>query len=85
MFKFESGCFARVELLAQDFSSLKNGECERVETRHEELNLWVEFEDNQYTLDWVAFSSLDGTQFDQGRRSFGTALQAAEQVAKIVN
>lgn len=77
--------YETVEQLAASFLTLKNGECEKIETRHEELNLWVEFEDNQYTLDWVAFSSLDGTQFDQGRMNFGTALQAAEQVAKIVN
>lgn len=77
--------YENVEQLAANFLNLKNGECEKIETRHDELDLWVEFEDNQYVLDWVAFSSIDGTQYDQGRMNFGTALQAAHQVAKIVN
>lgn len=85
MFKFNSDCVLREVLLADDFSSLTNGECERVETRHEELDLWVEYEDGYYILDWEAFSSVDGTRFDCGRISFDSAVKAAEKVAEIVN
>lgn len=75
--------FENVEQLAAEISNLPKGASDTIETRFDELRLWVSFNGFNYNLDWEAFSSIDGTRYDYGMAIYATALEAAESVARF--
>lgn len=75
---------ADIETLAAAFLNLKEGEIENVDNYDEELNLWVSFENGEYTVDWEAWSSLDNTLYNCGIKKVATALEAAKVVITVL-